>query len=127
MIIKTEKIIDPVFGLTVDDDSDFYLELIEQVRKGASIVHEYPRLLNPKENYIYVFFKSFHPTIIEAAFKGKVEYLGVFPEATSSHAYKFTSNEEVMLKTLSLADSEEGNDWAIVEVPEQFQSSNKNN
>ena len=127
MLIKTEKTTNPVFGWTVDDDSDFYLELIEQVRKGASIVHEYSRHLNPKEDYIYMFYKSFHPTIVEATFKGKVEYVGIFPEATSPHAYKFTPNEEIMLNAMGLVDSEEGNDWALVEVPKQFQSTKNKN
>ena len=128
MLIKTQPIIYPVFGWTVDDDSDFYIELIEQVKKGASIVHEYSRKLDLSEEYIYIFFKSFHPTIVEAVFKGKVEYIGIFPEAVSPHAYKFTTTgEEVVLKNMSLVDTEEGNDWALVAVPEQFKSSDDNN
>ena len=126
MLIKTEKTTNPVFGWTVDDDSDFYPELIERVKNGASIVHEYPRELDPSEEYIYLFFKSFHPTIIEAAFKGKIEYVGIFPEVVAPYAYKFTPSEEVILNALGLVGvNEEGNDWALVEVPEQFQSSNK--
>jgi len=122
MLIKTEPTINPLFGWTVDDDSDFYPELIEQVKKGASIVHEYSRPLDPSEEYIYIFFKSFHPTIIEKAFKGEVEYVGIFPEGVSPHAYQFIPKEEVLLKSLGIDDSAEGSDWALVEVPKQFQS-----
>lgn len=128
MLIETEKTMNPVFGWTVDDDSDFYPELIEQVRKRASIVHNFARQLNPTEEYIYIFFKSFHPTIVEACFKGRAEFVGIFPEESSQFAYKFTPNgEEVMLKALSPVGSEAGDDWALVEVPEQFRSTNKNN
>ena len=126
MFIKTEKTTNPVFGWTVDDDSEFYPELIEKVKKGDSIVHEYSRDLDQSEEYIYLFFKSFHPTIIEAAYKGKIEYVGIFPEGLAPYAYKFTPIEEVILNALSLVGiEEEGNDWALVEVPEKFQSSNK--
>ena len=126
MLIKTEKITSPVFGWTVDDDSEFYPELIEKVKKGASIVHEYSRELDPSEEYIYLFFKSFHPTIVEAAYKGKIEYVEIFPEVIAPHAYKFTPSEEVILNGL-VGVNEEGNDWALVEVPEKFQSNKNNN
>jgi len=126
MLIKTEKTTNPVFGWTVDDDSEFYPELIEKVKKGASIVHEFSRELDPSEEYIYLFIKSFHPTIIETAFKGKIEYVGIFPESVAPHAYKFTQSEEVILNALGIVGiEEEGSDWALVEVPEKFQSSNK--
>jgi len=117
MLIKTESTTNPVFGWTMDDDSDFYPELIEKVRKGESIVHEYKRELDLSEEYIYVFYKSIHPTIIETAFKGTIEYAGIFPEGESPYAYKFTPTEEVVLKAMGLVDSEEGNDWALVELP----------
>ncbi|MFO7523955.1 MAG: hypothetical protein R6W68_00745 [Ignavibacteriaceae bacterium] len=128
MLIKTEKTTNPVFGWTVDDDSDFYPELIEKVKNGASIVHEFSREIDPSEEYIYLFYKSFHPTIIETAFKGKIEYVGIFPEETAPHAYKFTPSDEVILKGLGLVGvNEEGNDWALVEVPKQFKSNTNNN
>ena len=122
MLIKTQPIINPVFGWTVDDDSDFYPELIEQVKKGTSIVHEYSRELDLSEEYIYIFFKSFQPAIVEAVFRGKVEYIGIFPESASPHSYQFIPKEEVMLKSIGIDDSAEGSDWALVEVPEKFQS-----
>jgi hypothetical protein len=117
MLIKTESTTNPVFGWTVDDDSDFYPELIEKVRKGESIVHEYQRELDLSEEYIYIFFKSFHPTIVDTALIGKVEYVGIFPEATCPYAYKFTPKEEAELRGFSPVDSEEGTDWALVKVP----------
>ena len=105
-----------------------YVELIEKVKKGASIVHEFSRELDPSEEYIYLFYKSFHPTIIETAFKGKIEYVGIFPEGVAPHAYKFTQSEEVILNALGLVGiEEEGNDWALVEVPEKFKSAKNNN
>jgi hypothetical protein len=128
MLIKTEKTTNPIFGWTIDNDSDFYPELIEKVKNGASIIHEYRRQLDLSEEYIYIFFKSFQPTIIEAAFKGKVEYVGIFPEEVAPHAYKFIPSEEVILNALSIVGiKEEGNDWALVEVPKQFKSTKNNN
>ena len=128
MLINTEKTVNPVFGWTVDDDTEFYPELIEKVKKGASIVHEFSREIDPSEEYIYLFFKSFHPSIIETAFKGKIEYVGIFPEGIAPHAYKFTPSEEVILNGLGIVGvNEEGNDWALVEVPKKFKSADDNN
>ena len=116
MTKKSNSTASCVFGYTIDDGSRNFKGYINELIMGVEgdILCNFSSKIEIPEEGIYIFFKSTNPVVVEAVFKGKVEFVGTYPIGTSRYVYRFITTEVIELGFLS---NNKENNWTFVEKP----------
>jgi len=86
-----------VFGWCLNQDPNYFAQMISGVQNGEIIVQESIRLLHPQTEYVYIFFDSVNPVVIAKAFIGQVEYKGFYPDPIAPYGYLFSAKSEITI------------------------------